>query len=48
MQGVGTIDLRRLLQLWMQHDAGHLADIAELRRAIETGEGPALTEHQAA
>jgi DinB superfamily len=48
MQGVGTIDLRRLLQLWMQHDAGHIADIAELRRAIETGEGPALTEHQAA
>jgi DinB superfamily len=48
MQGVGTIDLRRLLELWMQHDAGHIADIAELRRAIETGEGPALTEHQAA
>jgi hypothetical protein len=48
MQGVGTIDLRRLLELWMQHDAGHIADIAELRRAIETGEGPALAEHQAA
>ena len=48
MQGVGTIDLRRLLELWMQHDAGHIADIAELRRAIETGEGPVLVEHQAA
>jgi hypothetical protein len=48
MQGAGTIDLRRLLELWMQHDAGHIADIAELRRAIETGEGPALAEHQAA
>jgi hypothetical protein len=48
MQGVGTIDLRRLLELWMQHDAGHIADIAELRRAIETGEGPVLDEHQAA
>jgi len=48
MQGVGTIDLRRLLDLWMQHDAGHIADMAELRRAIETGEGPVLLEHQAA
>jgi len=37
MQGVGTVNLRRLLQLWMQHDAGHVADLAELRRAMETG-----------
>jgi hypothetical protein len=37
MGGVGTIDLRRLLQLWMQHDAEHLADLHELRRAIDTG-----------
>jgi hypothetical protein len=48
MQGVGMIDLRRLLDLWRQHDAGHIADMAELRRAIETGEGPVLVEHQAA
>lgn len=48
MQGVGTINLGRLLELWMEHDAGHITDIAELRRAIETGEGPVLAEHQAA
>ncbi len=37
MQGIGRIDLRRLLQLWMQHDAEHLADLRELRRALATG-----------
>lgn len=35
MPDVGIIDLRRLLQLWMKHDRGHLADIAEVRRAVE-------------
>jgi hypothetical protein len=48
MQAVGTIDLRRLLELWMEHDAGHVRDIAELRRAIDTGTGPSLVQHQAA
>ena len=35
MPDVGVIDLRRLLELWMKHDRGHLADIAEVRRAVE-------------
>ncbi|MGA9529612.1 MAG: DinB family protein [Terriglobales bacterium] len=48
MQGVGVIDLRRLLELWIEHDRGHLADLAELRRAIETGERPSFARHQAA
>jgi hypothetical protein len=48
MQGIGTIDLRRLLNLWMEHDGGHIRDIAELRRAIDTGTGPSLRRHQAA
>ena len=48
MQGAGSIDLRRLLELWMEHDRGHLADIAELRQAIETGKGPQFAPHQAA
>ncbi len=48
MQAVGTIDLRRLLELWIEHDRGHIADIAELRRAIETGNGPSFVQHQAA
>ena len=48
MQGIGTINLRRLLELWMEHDAGHLADMAELRRAIETGSGPSFVPHKAA
>jgi hypothetical protein len=48
MQGVGMIDLRRLLELWIEHDSGHIADLAELRRAIETGEGPCFVQHLAA
>ncbi len=48
MQGVGVIDVKRLLELWMEHDRGHIADITELRRAIETGKGPKLAPHQAA
>jgi hypothetical protein len=47
MQDIGVIDLRRLLELWMKHDRGHLADIAEVRRAVESREGAVLTEHQA-
>jgi len=48
MQGAGPIDVRRLLELWMEHDRGHVADLLELRRAIETGAGPKLAAHQAA
>jgi hypothetical protein len=48
MQGVGIIDLRRLLELWVEHDGGHIADLVELRKAIETGSGPCFVQHQAA
>jgi len=48
MQGAGPIDVRRLLELWMEHDRGHVTDLLELRRAIETGAGPKLAAHQAA
>jgi len=48
MEGAGAIDLRRLLEMWMEHDRGHIADMIELRRCIETGEAPSLTQHQAA
>ena len=48
MQGVGVITLRRLLELWMEHDRDHLADMVQLRLAIESGEGPRLVGHQAA
>lgn len=30
-EGVGRITLRRLLELWIEHDAGHLADMEALR-----------------
>jgi len=29
-EGVGTVTLARLLELWMQHDADHIADIEAL------------------
>jgi hypothetical protein len=29
-EGVGTVTLRRLLELWIEHDAGHIADIEAL------------------
>lgn len=48
MQGSGPIDVRRLLELWMEHDRGHLADLAELRRSLDAGQGPKLVPHQAA
>jgi len=49
MEGIGTLDLRRLLELWMQHDAQHLADLAELRRAIDAGDSsPRFERHQVA
>jgi hypothetical protein len=48
MQGAGQITLRRLLELWMEHDRGHIADLLELRRAIESGGGPSFVQHQVA
>jgi hypothetical protein len=48
MQGIGTVTLRRLLELWAEHDAAHIADVAELRRAIETGYGPSVVPHKVA
>lgn len=48
MQGAGPISVRRLLELWIEHDRGHVADLMELRRAIEEGKGPSLAAHQAA
>ena len=30
MEGIGTVTVARLLQLWAAHDAGHLADIQAL------------------
>jgi serine kinase of HPr protein (carbohydrate metabolism regulator) len=48
MQGVGIINLQRLLELWIDHDRGHIADLVELRRAIETGSRPSFARHQAA
>jgi len=48
MQGAGPIDVRRLLELWTEHDRGHLADMVELRRSLESGKGPKSAPHQAA
>ena len=48
MEGVGVVGLRRLLELWMEHDRAHLADMAELRRAIESRGAPQFRKHQAA
>jgi hypothetical protein len=48
MQGVGAITLRRLLELWMEHDAGHVRDMAELKKAIDEGTEPLSATHQAA
>ncbi len=48
MQGAGPITLRRLLELWMEHDRGHIADLLEQRRAIESGSGPSFVQHQVA
>ncbi|MEO8036234.1 MAG: DinB family protein, partial [Acidobacteriota bacterium] len=31
-EGVGTVTLRRLLELWHEHDAGHIADMEALLR----------------
>lgn len=48
MQGIGATTLRRLLELWIEHDAGHVRDIAELRRSFDEGTGPMFMQHKAA
>jgi hypothetical protein len=49
MQGSGVVTLRRLLEMWMRHDAEHLADMAELRRAVEENDpNVSFGEHEAA
>jgi hypothetical protein len=48
MQGVGKITLRGLLELWIEHDRGHIVDLVELRRALDTGKQPSFGKHQAA
>ncbi len=49
MDGTGIVTLRRLLELWMRHDAEHLADMTEIRRVIEANDGNAsFGEHEAA
>ena len=48
LEGVGLITFGRLLELWMEHDRGHLADMAGLRLAVESGEAPQFRKHQAA
>jgi hypothetical protein len=49
MEGAGVVTLRRLLEMWMQHDADHLADMIEMRRAIEVNDPrPSFGKHQAA
>src|SRR5215475_1167092 len=48
MEGSGTVTLRRLLEMWMQHDADHLKDMVQLRRAVEESAPPSFGKHEAA
>jgi DinB family protein len=48
MQGSGPVDVRKLVELWVEHDRGHIADLLELRRSIENGSGPSLAQHKVA
>jgi hypothetical protein len=48
MQGTGTVTLRRLLEMWMQHDADHLKDMAELRQAVTGNAQASFGKHEAA
>jgi hypothetical protein len=48
MQGSGMVTLRRLLEMWIQHDADHLNDMVQLRRAVEQNAEASFGEHEAA
>ena len=49
MEGAGVVTLRRLLEMWMRHDAEHLADMAELRRVLLANDGNvSFGKHEAA
>jgi hypothetical protein len=48
MQGLGPITLRQLLENWIEHDRGHMAELLELRRALDAGGQPFITKHEAA
>ncbi len=48
MEGSGTVTLRRLLEMGIQHDADHVKDMVQLRRAVEENLRPAFGEHEAA
>jgi hypothetical protein len=48
MAGSGTVTLRRLLEMWMQHDADHLHDMVELRRGVEGNAKASFGKHEAA
>ena len=48
MQGAGIVTLRRLLEMWMQHDADHLNDMVQLRRTIEGNAPASFGKHEAA
>ena len=34
LEGVGEITLRRLLELWVEHDQGHIRELERLRTAV--------------
>ncbi len=49
MLGSGVVTLRRLLEMWMRHDAEHLTDMAGLRRVVEENDqNVSFGEHEAA
>lgn len=48
MEGSGTVTLRRLLEMWIQHDADHLNEMVQLRRAVEENVQASFGEHEAA
>jgi hypothetical protein len=48
MQASGTVTLRDLLEMWVQHDTDHLNDMVQLRRAIEGQAKPSFGKHEAA
>jgi DinB family protein len=49
MEGSGKVTLRRLLEMWIRHDADHLADMVNLRRVLNGEEAQStFPEHQAA